>query len=193
MAFEQKITATVPCTRAEIKIFDATGIYDASSNPGGYETPNPVPADFSAMTVVITIPAADFTASGASYPINVYPTLPTENPLVYYSVIPEDIGMVSKVSNGWYNMQSTGTYTGESGDVDITYNYDVLITSGFQCTVDQLLAGQCKCKCNRDELALEIQALILGAHAAFDCDQPYKASEILVQISRKVLQAECGC
>lgn len=193
MAYAPKITASVPCSRESLNIYDSTGQYDADTNPGGLGTPNPDIADISAAMVIITTPAADYTATGVSYPINVYPTIPTLNLSTYYPVLPTDLGMTDNISDGWYSMQLSETYNIGAGDVTVTYDYDVLITAGFQCVVNKLLVGECKCKCNPDTLALELQGMINSAYALFDCDMKYKASVVMQQIARKVATVDCGC
>lgn len=193
MAYAPKITADVPCLRTFLNIYDATGAYDADDNPGGLGTPNPEIADISAATVTITVPAADYTATGESTVINVYPTIPNLTPLVYYSVAPEDIGQTDKISDGWYAMQLSETYDIGAGDVTVTYDYNFLSTEQMECAVNRALTGQCKCGCDNDEEILEVSGMIQTAHALFTCEMYYKASALLEQIARKIRNWECNC
>ena len=56
MALSPVITATLKNNGQSISVVDATGVYDATTNTGGWETPNIAGSDVTAASITITYP-----------------------------------------------------------------------------------------------------------------------------------------
>ncbi len=201
MPLEQKLSTCVTADCTKLNLVDTTGIYNATSNPGGWNMLVNVDPN-SVVSAIITIQKG----TGTIYTFDVTSIinavlLPNQFVLNYefpiLTINPTDIGQLNKISDGIYNI--TYTIDGE------TKTYQVLFTCNTQCCVDKLLnsaIGEYLCgeNCTTSESiqsALKARALLLQATKwAFGCGQITKAQQLLNaanKICNTNATSNCGC
>lgn len=172
MALRPRHSVCVVCGTLVFK--DVTGLYDATTNPGGYGDPNPAFGDTTPYTVSFTPPGAKDPA--LTIDLNAEPPDPDADGHRKWTVNPSDIGVdlnKSLKSGIWsVNVKFGGT------DIPIS----VLAYNDIEKRV-------CKCIC-KDPGKVMLWAQLEAAKMLFGC---MKAQEAQKMIDRLYKDTECCC
>lgn len=192
MALIPKSKVVPPEDCKSILIYDNIGVYDATSNPGGFNSPNPVIGSVLTRTITITFPDGTTIA-----PISVYPTLPNLNDIPFL-ILNTDMGLPATQSipeGAWYFVD---TITGNNGSpYTATNSYFKYLACSVCCCVKKA-AGRASgkgCKCTKaDKIAFsevwDDYELMMDAAA---CGKFNQANEILAQLQLTCKKLNCGC
>jgi len=170
MALELKLK--VDSDKTSIFIFDASGIFDANDNPGGYGAPNPEIADFDTAIVEIFIPGAT-----VGITIDVFPTLPNITD-TGFGILATDLGL-DVIMSGIYKI----IYTVHDANTDTNYSVTcyVLLTADIECILD-LEVSKIEA-CNLDEpntiKVLNLNEVLMVAKDAACCGNKDRAQELI--------------
>ncbi len=153
MAIALKICVTNSADCESLVITDKTESY-SSTNPGGWESPNP--ALNTALTATINIAKRNsdgtWTTSEDS-PIDVYPTFPSvEDAEVTITGEDAGYGVGSNFEDGVY--RTIYTVTGNDGEEDYTYTttYYFSNTCAIDCCYQQAAVAASVCNCACDDI-----------------------------------------
>ncbi len=201
--FEVPPTSDIPRQSRDCRIFkfyDTTGKYNASTNPGGYGTPNP-PVN---------------TITGASVDITPYLKDTTYNAILFSTLIPfpNTDGFPAIVANTSFGLSTSqpipsGIYSMvyHVGDGINTYSSEpknIYLDCLHQCCADKLMAkwasGNCGCEGEeaREELldlAIRAQGTIIAIHKALqpDCPKLTEAQNLVNWLNATCDKTGCGC
>jgi len=183
MALSIKFVAVQTSNRKGIVIEETTGAYNAIANPGGYGAPNPVVGD--AVQAVVYVTGAD----GIVHTVDVSASLPSATN-GSYTIVNTDIGFTadSVIPDGYYVIRYELTMS--NADV-YSYSMNVLIYGSVACCVRRSGAGK-RSSCGPDkftEMRLALESMV----AADECNDVYKAKQILKHLQRMCNDCGCGC
>lgn len=174
-----------------IKFSETTGEYNASSNPGGWGTPNPEVGDVTSTVVSFTLPSGTISTFDSA-------ELGVLNP---FAAFPDDTGTL-EVSLTMANFGGAATSAFEDGVYSITYTvnglvngvdtYTATVTQTFfltcqiRCCIDKMfhLASQADCTdCKPEKLnnALEAESYLKAAEFAAACGKIEMAKKHLAK------------
>lgn len=181
-----KIKAYISNNCKSLIIKDVTGIYNVTSNVGGYGGSNIIVSNIISSTINIITP-------NTSYQINNPVGLPTDDINFEYntSVIPLPI------SDGIYIIEYILT-----DDNDIIYTTGqkyFVFTCNIRCCVQKMFRDitKLKCDCNNPLVknALYAQALLDGLDANVNCGNITIVNEILIKLNQicGFTSQDCGC
>ena len=176
-----------------LTITDVTGLYDASTNTGGWGTPNDAVTDITAATLAVTEPDGTITTFNLLTDSNA--TWPSAN-LVYFDVITlqkdEDGTLISGDSNSDIGTFSDGTYsftytlTGPSGTVYqvVEFYCHRTSTACVQGMFADLEVSDCSC----DTDAVRNAILAFGYHqalrSAVECNKSGRITDIQAALDK---------
>lgn len=166
MALEISREVCVECSEYLLTVEDTTGVYDATSNPTGWGSPNYAIADVQAAYITITF------ADGTQQTVDCFPTLPNTSGTLF-TITNEDLGY------------------GESEQIDdqvITLAYTVLgVSSGtpFQVTCSNLELLKCNAQCCVNERMAEVEV-------GCGCSSNEETQELFFMLTAAEYAAECG-
>jgi hypothetical protein len=175
-----------------IKFSETTGVYNSSSNPGGWASPetvtNPDVSNYTSLSIVFTLPSGTTT------------TFTDSNPL--FANFPDPTG-IQEVSLTMANFGGTATSAFDDGIYSISYtvnglihagqdNYTAVVTQTFfltcqiRCCIDKMfhLASQADCTdCKPEKLnnALEAESYLKSAEFAAACGKIEMAKKHLAK------------
>ena len=173
-----------------IKFSETTGEYNASSNPGGWGTPNPEVGDVTSTVVAFTLPSGTISTFDSA-------ELGVLNP---FAAFPDDTGTL-EVSLTMANFGGAATSAFADGVYSITYTvngnvgvntYTATVTQTFflncqiRCCIDKMfhLASQADCTdCKPEKLnnALEAESYLKAAEFAAACGKLEMAKKHLAK------------
>lgn len=194
MALELQRSVSVNCSSKLFTITDETGLYNASSNTGGYGAPNIAVADVQAAYVQVTLP------DGSQYNFDVIATLPNTSDTPY-TILNTDLGLsaTDQFPDGLWLINYTitgigGVASSINGQVfTYTANSYVLFDCNSQCCANENLANiQAGCGCKDTDKLLEPFILLEAAHAAVNCGKEEKATA-LINYLNTICGDGCGC
>ena len=175
-----------------IKFSETTGVYNASSNPGGWGAPNPLIADVTSWVVAFTLPSGTTTTfdSAELGPLNPFINFPDDTGTEEVSLTMANFGgaATSAFQDGVYSI----TYT-VNGDVNAGVDtYTAVTTQTFfltcqiRCCIDKMfhLASQADCTdCKPEKLnnALEAESYLKAAEFAAACGKIEMAKKHLAK------------
>ena len=141
MSLVLNIQACVQTACTELLIKETTGVYNASTNTGGYGTPNPLISNVIAATLTITSP------SGQVYTINLFDNGFPSSVTTFEYVIPmSELGNRTEIEDGQWTFLYTIT-TNTDTTYRVTKSY--IFTCGSECCVAKLLGdldiSDCDC------------------------------------------------
>jgi len=179
-----------------LNLSDLTGSYNASTNKGGYGTPNQAVGDFNAATFTIE-------GGGINATVNLYNTLPTASSSILFPITNVDLGLAanepipSAIYLGTYELNETAT------DDKFTDSHYFFASCLAYCCLDTFISqlnGNCGCDDKqRQELVMkimDISATIMAIEEAIapSCNQIGRASELVEYLNNLCASCEgCGC
>lgn len=131
MALVLKFNACVQTACTELVVKELTGVYNASTNTGGYGTPNPTTGDVLTAVLTVTSPSAQI------YTINLFDNGFPSSVTTFEYVIPmSELGNRTEIEDGQWTFLYTITT-----DTDETYQvtWSKIFTCGSECCVAKLL------------------------------------------------------
>lgn len=175
-----------------IQVYENTGAYDASTNGGGYGTPNPAVGDVTAATILFSLRGSDGVFVDYET-VNVYNALPniTETP---FEISAEDAGFGtdSTFPDGIYML----TYTVSGSGFSAEYIYYVVFKKAIECCYSEKALEFSQCSCNCDSIGSELAniAFYLGqleiAEAAGNLTWQ---ANLLSKLANLCEDSGCGC
>jgi hypothetical protein len=173
-----------------IKFSETTGEYNASSNPGGWGTPNPEVGDVTSTVVAFTLPSGTISTfdSAELGVLNPFAAFPDDTGTLEVSLTMANFGgaATSAFADGVYSI----TYT-VNGNVGVnTYTATVtqtfFLTCQIRCCIDKMfhLASQADCTdCKPEKLnnALEAESYLKAAEFAAACGKLEMAKKHLAK------------
>lgn len=183
------------CTCKWLEVTDTTGIYNASTNPYGWDsssTNNPSTTDVTSSTFTIVDP------SGLTYTIDsTYPIPSTSNTDIFI-IYADDLGLSStdKLLDGIYEITWTVGFTFNGSDETVSNTSSYLFTCQADCGVKNLYLDAIKsscssCKTGKKQKANEAYRALLEAKMAASCDMPDKAKELLAKAQWIIKTQNC--
>ena len=157
-----------------LEIYDTTGIYNPTTNVGGWGAPNPEIADATSDFIKI-----QFVGDSVSYQMEMHPTLPNviNQPWIVNNT---NLGLspTQKINDGQYQITRTTVADG------ITYvrTRRVFLIGQVKCCADQLLDMEKPgCSCNNGRLtdASILQYTLFTLRKAFLSQKFERANQIL--------------
>ena len=210
MAVIQTETYVLSADRKTLVATDTTGVYNVTTNPGGYGGVNPAATygPFITSTISIRIPDTNtFLPITTSLVVDVSTAWPSAaNGLfnITSTILGGGVGAV--LPAGWYVIQRDQTYDVGGGVVTLTTTANLLIFEPIQCCIDNLMVQTYGCSCTKDTtkaiklakatsyLALMQQRVVSGviSQSVIDeCGQYQKAAGMLAEM-QDLCDAE-GC
>jgi hypothetical protein len=175
-----------------LEIYDTTGIYNSTTNVGGWGTPNPQLG--SATSDKISIQKSD---GSAAYEFEMFSTLPNvavlpnivNQPFIITNVM-LGLSALEQIVDGQYQLVRTTIADG------VTYRRTrrVFLIGQLQCCADQMLDGQapgCSCESGRLTNASIIQYTIFTLRKAFLSQKFERANQIFVYAQSLCDQKTC--
>ena len=192
MAFTPTLTFCLSNSCTELSVSETTGVYNVTTNPGGYGTPNPATGDVSSYVLVITDP------DDVEYTIDLFANgFPTTNSDFEYSIPLTSLGNRTVIEDGYWQFAWTVVST---GPVTSTGNSAYYFTCNTECCVAALLANivleDNGCNCNDDATAKQMDYLRAKAfleslkNAAF-CGKLTLFNNIKTAINKMCAKTDC--
>jgi hypothetical protein len=132
---------------SQIQFTETTGLYNASTNTGGWGTPNALPIETISFTLILTDP------NGTVYTLLLDETLIFDaNGNNFNYVIPTDIIGIDTIIDGQWTITYEIVNNGGSGNVTYSKTKVFLFTCNSECCVASMLNNidsGCDC-CNKD-------------------------------------------
>lgn len=159
--------------RKSIYIYDRTGIYNPTTNQGGFGTPNPEVGD--ATADVITIQAV---GSDLVYILNAYPTLPNVIGAPF-EIKNTDIGLdvTAEIPDGQYVIIRTTTVSG----FDYVRKRRIMLVGQLECCVENCIATEpagCPCESGQLTKGMRLYYVMQTMRKAFNGLKYEKANQI---------------
>lgn len=183
MALEIKISSQQ--TKTAFFVSDATGDYNAVSNPTGFGAPNPLRSGTTVITFSVTMP------DGTVKALVINTVLVTSSTTVdLATTVNVTSGGPISLVDGVYEIDVTYTVSG----VDYTYTLYVLRTYNLQCALGKLALSDLT-RTEYAELKLEYDRM----YQAFECGDYVLANEIMADINDMLVDCNgtgtlnCGC
>lgn len=180
----------------KILVFDDTGVYNLSNNPGGWGGSNPSLSSATAFSLVVKRPdETTFEVSSSASmqkTFAMYNTLPNVSG-VYYTILATDLGLPvgSTIPDGEYEFNATVTVS----SVAYTYNVrKVFYYNSFKCKEDKKRKIDISCpdNCRGDlEDVLIMELGFDGIDYNVEAGDTKSAVKILKTIDG--MCCECGC
>jgi hypothetical protein len=190
MALSPRFSICNDSTCENITVTDITGLYDASTNTGGYGSPNDGVGDVTSVTLTITPPSGTALDAidivGGTPHANV--TWPASD-LVYFDFITlaaEDLGGTAgaAISDGTYTFLYT--ITGPGGTVTQTREHYLhcVTTACVQGLFANLEIGDCSCDTAAVDKAIYAWSLHEALRSAVNCSKRQKIVDIQAALTK---------
>lgn len=173
MALKIKFSYSQSSDAKLLYIYDTTGTYDATTNPGGYGVINPSVGAVTSDKILI-----QKVGSSVSYEIQMFPTLPNTNNIPYeINSVLLGLGVDAQIEDGQYLL------TREVVASAVLYRTTkrVFFTSILKCCADTMLDAEAPgCSCEKGKLtnASILQYSIFTLRKAFMSQKFEKADQI---------------
>lgn len=142
MALIPTIQLCLTSTCDVLTFSETTGVYDVSTNQGGYGTPNPAIADFVSAVLTVTDP------DGVEYEIDLFDDFPTSNTDATYTIDLADLGGRTSIEDGYWQFEYT-LVDDEEEEYTATKSYFFYCQT--RCCVNKLLARISTCETCLDD------------------------------------------
>lgn len=188
MALELKFDVCQSNDCLSFDFTEQTGIYDGTTNTGGYGTPNTEVADIIAAELVIVAPY--FTDT-----IDLYSQFPDSTGLEIKNYDGTTGGVIT---DGIYTI-TYNVYIDVAGTptLDATLTKSFLFSCGSKCCVDKIVAklAESTCGCDSQSVkdALLANALYESLLLAGDCGNITAVNNLIARINRICTIKGCGC
>lgn len=208
MALELSIKFTRSNDQLSLVATDLTGVYDVTTNPGGYGSPNPAVGDFVSFDITVTLPdPTTLLPGGTPVVINAFPSLPS-NSNGTFTITNVDLGLESgtKLIDGVYQFDIIASTVGD----EYEYSTKAVYSDIVACCIRTMTAEASTCGCSSD--SDKIRNLVKGnmwlsvlvpyvddsgtiyPSSVEVCGQYDKAAEILRELQKICNNSNCqGC
>jgi hypothetical protein len=130
MALIPKIKLCLASNCSDLTLYEQTGVYNATTNPGGYGSPNPLISQATSATLVVLTP------ENATYTVAI---TPTDNPDLAKPINIATFGNATSIEDGYWYF----TYTVYDSSLAVlgTYSIGYYFYCNAECCVNKLLAN----------------------------------------------------
>ena len=177
----ESIKLSVEADSKAIFVYDETGSYDKSCNPGGWGAPNLEPSDVETVTLEVYKPESTTATS-----IDVTTAFPNKDG-IGFEILASDLGLTEITSGVWKFVYTTSSPSCAFTD---TFTIQVLLDDVIACCVDKLLvdtnAANLLSESNTKKVEMEI--LLNNARWAAEKEDFTGAQKIA-----KHLNLQCKC
>jgi len=188
---------TINITQADngslITLYDTTGIYNVSTNPGGYGDPpaNPDYTDVTAATLELQLMGSDGTFTTVYGPTSVVSgtpplqTFPTDD-------ITNSINIAEDLDDGYYK----AIYVVTASAVDYTATEYYTFYSDARCCFKKkaLAVENCPCNCDDKKMALiEAHIALLAIETAAADENSVDVYNAIAYMAKICKDCGCGC
>ncbi len=171
MALVPKISGSFDCCEQQLVLTDKTGEYNASTNTGGWETPNRGVAEVTASTITITDPNGnESTHTATSLPLSTLTLEPSDLDSSYTSFPDGQYTIV-------WSITAVETYT--------AYTNPFNVCTLCSCVTNKVAEHNPDCDCGCDDCAASVMkyVVMLGAlKGAISCGKSAKADELFAEL-----------
>lgn len=193
MAIIIKVSGEESKDALSINVFDNTGVYNATTNQGGYNSPNPAVADILTATLNITLPNSTVPITIAS--ALVFPTLPNTSDTPF--VVTASMLGLTTLPDGIYVISYTVTYAAspQSSTGQSTEGFVAVVN----CCVQKKLAAvaldeNCSCCDNSQAMkALEAYVDLCIARSAVGFGLTNVFNKYLTRLNKLCDASACNC
>lgn len=173
-----------------IQLYDDTGVYDATTNTGGFGSPNVTKASITVSVLQVYEPGA----TDVSRSINLYDapyTFPvTENTVTVDSKALLGVDVNTQLTDGVWQFRSKIT-AGGTGYTSIKYLF--YLNSAEACISRQALKiTECACEDKAVKKYQEMRRFYDAAVYAFDNDD-YEKAQVFAEKLTALCNDDCGC
>ncbi len=178
-----------------IQFSETTGLYDITSNVGGWSSPNPSIGNITSATLTILFPYNSSIQTVVIPSSLLYPTFPTTSSTTAYTIDSSTlaIGNGLQLPDGLY----TFTYQVVGSEGTFTKIKYILLSCQVKCCVSKLLAQvpTCDCDCDSEliETAIMAKFWLDALCAAGQCGNTTAVNEILDILDRYCDWSSCNC
>ena len=192
MALIPKLTFCLTDSCTELIVSETTGAYNATTNVGGYGSPNPTTASVSSYSLVITSP------DNTDYTINLFTNgFPTTDSTIQYSIPLASLGNRSVIEDGYW--QFAWTVVGNDGEAyTVENNSAYYFTCNSACCVKALRAkidlnDDCCCSTSNSEVEdyLKAKVLLDGLKDAAFCGKLTLFNNIKANLTKLCNKTDC--
>jgi hypothetical protein len=191
MALTPSIQLCLKSTCDELTFKETTGVYNASTNTGGYGAPNTAIGDITTAVLTVTDP------DGEEYEINLFTEdFPSDDEDFEYTIDLGDLGSRTSIEDGYWQF----SYAVSNGVTTYTANISYFFYCNAECCVNKLLAKISTCetclddKVNNKKISDYIKArAFLGAlRNAATCFNEDAFDSILSLINKICTNSNCN-
>jgi hypothetical protein len=188
MALIPSITAPLNKDGQSFKFTELTGVYDVTSNPGGYGSPNPTAGTSTGALVV-----KDLTNNVTYDSITITPSDSDGITYITEALLQVSTVAISNIPDGIWSF----TYTVTNSSVDYTTEYRTLVIKSINCKMTDLSLKyadkSCNCCNNRSfrELFVEAHALYASLCAAVTCGNVAQINEQITFLDNFLNDLNC--
>lgn len=189
MAFELKAGFCEDSDCLSFRLYDLSGVYNATTNPTGYGTPNIGTSDVTLCYLYYKLPGE----TAFNTPIEITATLPSSNVADYVTILNTDLGLGAedKLPDGYYvfKYEIQGTFGGDPFTYSVTHT--VLFSCQVACCVKEATAKirvNCNCDDSDNDKYKAMYFAYISMLGADNCGNKEGAQAILNQLKK-----ECNC
>jgi hypothetical protein len=186
MALSPVITATLGNQGQTMTVTDATGVYNVTTNPTGWETPNAAGSSITAATLTITY------ASGGTQIVDVLSQIP--------STVTGSFAFTAITLSGYVDGITTIRYDLSTSTANYAYDLNLLFTCNVRACIDKMWATiackSCAGSCDLPDLVDDAnlaeglyKALMSGAA----CSNADCVDKILATLADLCSWGNCNC
>ena len=185
MALSPIITAVVSNDQTVLTVTDTTGVYDATTNTGGWETPNISGSDVTAATLDIEFKGTTVQT------VNVLSQIP--------ATVTGEIEFNAITINSYADGIGKITYTLTTATQTFTYELQVLFLQSVSCCVEkywQAVIDPCACECDAETLLYNAnlaEGLLQGLRNAGACLNTTTVEKTLERLAVLCNYNDCNC
>lgn len=190
MALELKLNVCFADNCSLLKISDATGAYNLTTNPTGWGFPNLALADVDEATLSVTPPNGEYaTIFIATTTVQTATIVNGLFPLYNFSAFS---------SGSFVDGMYTITYEVKNNGETYTTSINVFSTCKADCCIEKMKAKFCEMMCGCDwEIYWanykKAEALLYAAKSAFACAKNSQAKDLLDQVNKICSMHNCCC
>jgi len=182
-----------------IDITETTGVYNASSNPGGYGGGvNYDTTDVIDASLTIVLPDGTTVVIDSTSATPVYPSLPDSTGTAPFTVTNSMLGVSGALQDGLYAITYQIDINNVFAQTQITtVTNNVLLTCSIKCCIDKMFAKIPDLSCSCDDKAVK-DALL--AHALYQsllnagaCGNTTAVNNLLTSLNKLCAIKNCGC
>jgi len=156
MALIQTFTYVRSDDYTSIVVTDTTGLYNATTNPGGYGGVNPAEGDFTTFDISIYLPDAEtLLPSTTAVVVDAYSALPSDSNGTFTLTSLVLLGVADTVLvDGVYQF---GTSAIDSGGAETEYTTTTYVAyyQIVECCIDNMIAETVGCGCSGDSKKIQ--------------------------------------